>query len=140
MAKGVVLVVDDEAPIRDILSFYLKRAGYQVLTAGHGLEAIAEMDRLKPDLIISDLRMPEMSGDELCKRVKSDPATQDIYFIILSALDGTASRIGGLSLGADDMIPKPFHAQEVLAKVDSTFRQWRRSVLASSSARCIDDR
>ena len=122
MAKGVVLVVDDEAPIRDILSFYLKRAGYQVLTAGHGVEALGEMGRLKPDLIISDLRMPEMSGDELCKRVKSDPATQDIYFIILSALDGTASRIGSLTLGADDMISKPFHAQEVLAKVDSTFR------------------
>ncbi|HEY3399032.1 MAG TPA: fused response regulator/phosphatase [Geothrix sp.] len=122
MAKGVVLVVDDEAPIRDILSFYLKRAGYQVLTAGNGVEAISEMGRLKPDLIISDLRMPEMPGDELCKQIKSDPATQDIYFIILSALDGTASRIGGLSLGADDMIPKPFHAQEVLAKVDSTFR------------------
>ncbi len=122
MAKGTVLVVDDEAPIRDILSFYLKRAGYQVLTAGDGLEALEEMGRSRPDLIISDLRMPEMTGDELCKRVKSDPASRDIYFIILSTLDGTASRIGGLSLGADDMIPKPFHAQEVLAKVDSTFR------------------
>ena len=122
MAKGVVLVVDDEASIRDILSFYLKRAGYQVLTAGNGLEALDEMSRSRPDLIISDLRMPEMPGDELCKRVKSDSATRDVYFIILSALDGTASRIGGLALGADDMIPKPFHAQEVLAKVDSTFR------------------
>ena len=122
MAKGVVLVVDDEAPIRDILGFYLKRAGYQVLTADHGLSALAEMGRSRPDLIISDLRMPEMPGDEFCKRVKSDPATQDIYFIILSALDGTASRIGGLALGADDMISKPFHAQEVLAKVDSAFR------------------
>lgn len=122
MAKGVVLVVDDEAPIRDILTFYLKRADYQVLTAGNGGEALAEMDRLRPDLIISDLRMPGMAGDELCKRVKADAATQDIYFIILSALDGTASRIGGLALGADDMIPKPFHAQEVLAKVESTFR------------------
>jgi sigma-B regulation protein RsbU (phosphoserine phosphatase) len=122
MAKGVVLVVDDEASIRDILSFYLKRAGYQVLTAGNGQEALDEMGRSRPDLIISDLRMPEMSGDELCKRVKSDPATRDVYFIILSALDGTASRIGGLALGADDMIPKPFHAQEVLAKVESTFR------------------
>ncbi len=122
MAKGVVLVVDDEASIRDILSFYLKRAGYQVLTAGNGMEALDEMGRSRPDLIISDLRMPEMPGDELCKRVKSDPATQDVYFIILSAMDGTASRIGGLSLGADDMIPKPFHAQEVLAKVESTFR------------------
>lgn len=122
MAKGIVLVVDDEASIRDILSFYLKRSGYQVLTAGNGREALEEMGRSRPDLIISDLRMPEMSGDELCKRVKNDPATQDVYFIILSALDGTASRIGGLALGADDMIPKPFHAQEVLAKVESTFR------------------
>jgi len=122
MAKGLVLVVDDEAPIRDVLSFYLKRAGYQVLTAANGLEALGEMSRSRPDLIISDLRMPEMPGDEFCKRIKSDPGTQDIYFIILSALDGTASRIGGLSLGADDMISKPFHAQEVLAKVDSSFR------------------
>jgi sigma-B regulation protein RsbU (phosphoserine phosphatase) len=122
MAKGAVLVVDDEAPIRDILSFYLKRAGYQVLTAANGVEAVAEMSRSRPDLIISDLRMPEMPGDELCKLVKTNPATRDIYFIILSALDGTASRIGGLSLGADDMIPKPFHAQEVMAKVESTFR------------------
>ncbi len=122
MAKGTVLVVDDEVPIRDILSFYLKRSGYQVLTAGNGVEALVEIGRLRPDLIISDLRMPDMPGDELCKHIKSDPSTRDIYFIILSALDGTASRIGGLSLGADDMIPKPFHAQEVLAKVDSTFR------------------
>jgi sigma-B regulation protein RsbU (phosphoserine phosphatase) len=122
MSKGTVLVVDDEAPIRDILSFYLKRAGYQVLTAANGMEALEEMGRSMPDLIISDLRMPVMSGDDLCKRVKNDPQTRDIYFIILSALDGTASRIGGLSLGADDMIPKPFHAQEVLAKVDSSFR------------------
>ena len=78
MAKGTVLVVDDEAPIRDILSFYLKRAGYLVLTAGDGIEALEEMGRSRPDLIISDLRMPEMTGDELCKRVKSDPATRDI--------------------------------------------------------------
>ena len=122
MAKGVVLVVDDEAPIRDILGFYLKRAGYHVLMAGNGRQALEEIGKLKPDLIISDLKMPEMGGDELCKRVKADPALRDAYFIIVSALDGTASKIGGLNLGADDMISKPFHAQEVLAKIDSAFR------------------
>ncbi len=122
MAKGVVLVVDDEAPIRDILGFYLKRAGYQVLMASQGVEALSEIAKLTPDLIISELKMPEMSGDELCKRVKADPLTRDAYFIIVSALDGTASKIGGLNLGADDMISKPFHAQEVLAKVESAFR------------------
>ena len=122
MAKGVVLVVDDEAPIRDILGFYLKRAGYHVLMAGNGQQALDEIGKLRPDLIISDLKMPEMGGDELCKRVKGDAALRDAYFIIVSALDGTASKIGGLNLGADDMISKPFHAQEVLAKIDSAFR------------------
>lgn len=122
MQKGVVLVVDDEAPIRDILSFYLKRAGYTVLLADNGRTALAEMAKLQPDLILSDLRMPEMAGDELCQVVKGDPRTRDIFFVLVSALDGTASKIGGLNLGADDMISKPFHAQEVMAKVESAFR------------------
>ena len=122
MHKGVVLVVDDEAPIRDILSFYLKRAGYQVLMAEHGRQALEEMGRLMPDLILSDLRMPEMAGDELCQAVKGDPKTRDIFFVLVSAMDGLASKIGGLNLGADDMISKPFHAQEVMAKVESAFR------------------
>ncbi|MBI4912497.1 MAG: fused response regulator/phosphatase [Acidobacteria bacterium] len=122
MNKGVVLVVDDEPPIRDILSFYLKRAGYQVLLAEDGRKGLEAMAKLQPDLILSDLRMPEMAGDEFCKTVKGDPATRDIYFILVSALDGAVSRIGGLALGADDMIAKPFHAQEVMAKVESAFR------------------
>lgn len=122
MGKGVVLVVDDEVQIRDILSFYLKRAGYQVLLAENGRLALAEMERVRPDLILSDLRMPEISGDEFCRRVKGDPATREIYFMLVSAMDGSASKIGGLNLGADDIVSKPFHAQEVMAKVESAFR------------------
>ena len=80
------------------------------------------MAKLQPDLILSDLRMPEMAGDELCQAVKGDPRTRDTYFVLVSALDGTTSKIGGLNLGADDMIAKPFHAQEVMAKVESAFR------------------
>ena len=122
MHKGVVLVVDDEPPIRDILSYYLKRAGYRVLLAENGRMALEEMDKLQPDLILSDLRMPEMAGDALCQAVKGDPKTRDTYFMLVSAMDGLASKIGGLNLGADDMISKPFHAQEVMAKVESAFR------------------
>ena len=122
MTKGVVLVVDDEAQIRDILGFYLKRAGYQVLLSENGRQALEEMDKVKPDLILSDLRMPELAGDEFCRIVKGKPETRDIYFVLVSALDGSASKIGGLNLGADDMITKPFHAQEVMAKVESAFR------------------
>ncbi len=122
MSKGVVLVVDDESPIRDILSFYLKRADYQVLLAENGVRGLEEMGKLQPDLIISDLRMPEMAGDDFCRQVKSNTATKDIYFMLVSALDGSMSKIGGLNIGADDMISKPFHAQEVMAKVDSAFR------------------
>lgn len=122
MSKGVVLVVDDEPPIRDILSFYLKRADYQVLVAENGIRGLEEMNKLQPDLIISDLRMPEMAGDDFCRQVKSNASTKDIYFMLVSALDGSMSKIGGLNIGADDMISKPFHAQEVMAKVDSAFR------------------
>lgn len=122
MTKGVVLVVDDEAQIRDILSFYLKRAGFQVLIAENGVLALEAMDKVMPDLILSDLKMPEMTGDELCRIVKGKPETRDIHFVLVSALDGTVSKIGGLNLGADDMIAKPFHAQEVMAKVESAFR------------------
>jgi len=122
MSKGVVLVVDDEAQIRDILAFYLKRAGYQILLAENGRMALQEMAKLPPDLILSDMRMPEMAGDELCLEVKGKAETRDIYFILITALDGTTSKIGGLNLGADDMITKPFHAQEVMAKVESAFR------------------
>ena len=122
MTKGVVLVVDDEAQIRDILGFYLKRAGYQVLLAENGRQALEEMAKLQPDLILSDLRMPELAGDEFCRIVKSKPETRDIYFVLVSAMDGSSSKIGGLNLGADDMITKPFHAQEVMAKVESAFR------------------
>jgi phosphoserine phosphatase RsbU/P len=122
MGKGVVLVVDDEVQIRDILAFYLKRAGYQVLQAENGRKALEEIAKLQPDLILSDLRMPEMAGDEFCLQVKGRPETRDTYFILVSAMDGTASKIGGLNLGADDMISKPFHAQEVMAKVESAFR------------------
>jgi len=122
MHKGVVLVVDDEPPIRDILSFYLKRAGFQVLLAENGKLALEEMAKLQPDLILSDLRMPEMAGDVLCQMVKGNPKTRDTYFMLVSAMDGLSSKIGGLNLGADDMISKPFHAQEVVAKVESAFR------------------
>lgn len=122
MSKGVVLVVDDEAQIRDILGFYLKRAGFQVLTADNGNSALEAMSKIMPDLILSDLKMPGLAGDELCRIVKGNPATRDIHFVLVSALDGTASKIGGLNLGADDMIAKPFHAQEVMAKVESAFR------------------
>ncbi len=122
MSKGVVLVVDDEPPIRDILSFYLKRADYQVLVAENGIRGLEEMSKLQPDLIISDLRMPEMAGDDFCRQVKANASTKDIYFMLVSALDGSMSKIGGLNIGADDMISKPFHAQEVMAKVDSAFR------------------
>lgn len=122
MGKGVVLVVDDEVQIRDILAFYLKRAGYQVLQAENGRKALEEIAKLQPDLILSDLRMPEMAGDEFCLQVKGRPELRDTYFILVSAMDGTASKIGGLNLGADDMIAKPFHAQEVMAKVESAFR------------------
>ena len=92
MSKGVVLVVDDEAQIRDILGFYLKRAGYQLLVAENGVKALEIMAKVQPDLILSDLRMPEMAGDEFCRIIKGAPETRDIYFVLVSAMDGRGGR------------------------------------------------
>ena len=123
--KGVVLVADGEAVIRDMLLFYLKRSGYQVIQAEDGQDALIEMTRVRPDLILADLPLPEISGDQLCKMVKGSSETREIYFILMIPTDGGTSidvTIDALSVGADDTISKPLRSQEMLARVESAFR------------------
>jgi sigma-B regulation protein RsbU (phosphoserine phosphatase) len=123
--KGVVLVADDEAAVRDMLLFYLKRSGYQVIQAEDGQDALIEMTRVRPDLILADLSLPEIRGDQLCKMVKGNSETKEVYFILMVPTDGAAGvdvTIDALSVGADDTIAKPLRNQELLARVESAFR------------------
>jgi sigma-B regulation protein RsbU (phosphoserine phosphatase) len=123
--KGIVLVADFEAAIRDMLHFYLKRSGYQVIQAEDGQDALIEMTNVQPDLILADLALPGISGDRLCKMLKGNVETKDVYFILMTPVNDNIDSdvtIDALSIGADDTITKPLRSQELLARVDSAFR------------------
>lgn len=117
-----ILVADDEPTNRSLLQRRLERAGYSVVTAQDGRDAVDKTRATLPDLILLDVMMPVMDGLEACRIIKADEATHDIPVIFLSARDETDVKINGLSLGANDYISKPFKAEELLARVDVAMR------------------
>ncbi len=115
-----VLIADDEAQIRDILSIYFKKEGFEVIEAADGAEALMQTQSAKPDIIILDIMMPVLDGLEVCKQVRK---ISDIPIIMLTAKDEDDDRILGLEIGADDYITKPFNAREVVARVNAVLRR-----------------
>jgi two-component system cell cycle response regulator len=117
-----ILVADDEPINRKLIQRRLERAGYSVLVAENGREAVEAALAHLPDLIILDVMMPVMDGLEACRLIKDNEATRAIPVIFLSARDETDVKVSGLSLGADDYISKPFKAEELLARVEVAMR------------------
>ncbi len=115
-----VLVVDDEASIRDFIEMGLSREGFTVRTAPDGRAALPAVDQFQPDLVIVDVMMPRMDGLSLTRELAGDPRRG---LIILSARDETRDRIVGLELGADDYLVKPFEFAELLARIRSVLRR-----------------
>ncbi len=122
-----IMVVDDNPEILDYLEMIFSD-GYEVVKAENGMEALIYIKDNLPDLIISDVMMPEMDGVELCKAVKTDINTCHIPFILLSAKSAIEDRIVGLQIGADDYIPKPFHPNVLKAKVENLIKAQKRIV------------
>ena len=122
-ARGLVLVVDDERDLRTLLEFNLRQAGYQVVQAATGAEALARARSLRPQVIILDLNLPDVSGTDVCRLLKSDESTRGIPILMLTARGSEAVRIAGLELGADDYVGKPFSVREVLLRVDAVARR-----------------
>lgn len=120
--SSTILVADDEPINRSLIQRRLERAGYKVLTAENGREAVEKTLAAMPDLVILDVMMPVMDGLEACRHIKDDETTRDIPIIFLSARDETEVKVNGLSLGANDYISKPFKAEELLARVDVAMR------------------
>lgn len=116
-----ILVVDDEASIRELLSFNLKKNGYSVETAADGREALAKAAGM--DLVLLDIMLPEDDGLEVCHRLKADPQTSGIPIIMLTAKAEEIDRVLGLELGADDYVVKPFSMRELLARVKAVLRR-----------------
>jgi two-component system response regulator VicR len=115
-----ILIVDDEAPIIDVLSYNLQRANYQVVTATDGEQAVSWARQEQPDLIILDLMLPLLDGLEVCRILRRE---RDVPIIMLTARDAEIDRVVGLELGADDYVVKPFSVRELVARVKNVLRR-----------------
>jgi CheY-like chemotaxis protein len=115
MAK--ILIAEDERDIRDLIAFTLQFAGYTVITANNGEEAVELTQREIPDLVLTDVRMPKMTGYEACKLIKADPATRHIPVVFLSAKGQEAEVQTGLDAGGDEYLLKPFAPDQLTRKV-----------------------
>ncbi len=130
-----ILIVDDEAHNLDVLRRCLRDAGFKVLVVGSGKAALKRVDHIKPDLILLDVIMPEMDGFETCRCLKKQEATKDTPVIFISADNETAGKIKGFEAGAVDYISKPFHAAEVIARVNKhlTIRNLQKQLEAKNA-------
>lgn len=123
--QHTVLIVDDEADVVDLLRYKLHGAGFKVLIAENGLRALQTAREQRPDLIVLDLMLPEMSGEEVCRQLKKDPDTAAIPVLMLTAKGQPSERIAGLEIGADDYITKPFSPRELVLRAEAVLRRVR---------------
>jgi DNA-binding response OmpR family regulator len=115
-----VLVVDDEPKITEVLESYLRGAGYEPVTAANGAEALRVFEKERPVLVILDLMLPDLPGEEVCKRLR---AASRVPIIMLTAKIGDADAVRGLGLGADDYVTKPFSPRQLMARVEAVMRR-----------------
>lgn len=120
--RGRVLVVDDEPTIGDILSRYLRRAGYQTELAASGEDALRSATTARPDLVVLDLMLPDIDGLEVMRRLRQHDR-EHTAIILLTARGEASDRVIGLRLGADDYVVKPFSPAELVARVDAVLRR-----------------
>ncbi|MGC8633059.1 MAG: response regulator transcription factor [Candidatus Limnocylindrales bacterium] len=118
--RARILVVEDEARLRELLRLYLERAGYEVLEAGDGRAALDTFDADPPDLLIVDLMLPKLQGEALIRAIRED---SQVPILIASAKRTDVERIAGLRLGADDYLPKPFNVHELVERVNAILRR-----------------
>jgi len=137
---GTILIVDDDQKIRELLDAVLKPDGYYLEFAASGVEALAKIAAIMPDLILLDVMMPELDGFEVCRRLRADPRMVDILIIMVTGLDDRESRMMGLEAGADDFITKPFHSAELRARVRTMTRLNRQRHLRAMELQAERDR
>jgi two-component system phosphate regulon response regulator PhoB len=118
-----VLVVDDEAAIREMIQYALERAKMDVLTAADAQEALVRISEARPDIILMDWMMPGVSGVELTRRLRKDSYTEDIPIIMLTAKVTEDDKVTGLEAGTDDYVIKPFSPRELLARIRAVLRR-----------------
>ena len=128
MLKPTVLVAEDEGALITLLRYNLEREGYRVLEAVDGEEALLVASETTPDLVLLDWMLPQLSGIEVCRRLRSRQETRNVPIIMLTARGEETDRIRGLDTGADDYITKPFSMTELLARLRAVMRRIRPSL------------
>ncbi len=121
--SGTVLVVDDEKDILDVVEFNLTQSGFNVHVAPDGRTAVEFAREHKPDLILLDLMLPDLSGTEVLRLLRANPSTRDIPIVFLTARGEEIDRIVGFELGADDYVTKPFSVRELVLRVKAVLRR-----------------
>ncbi|MFC7528742.1 response regulator transcription factor [Actinoplanes sp. GCM10030250] len=120
-----VLVADDDADIRDLVAFKLEQAGLEVITVGDGQAAVETARTSLPDLAVLDVSMPGLSGIDVCRALRGDPATADMLIIMLTARVQEQDVEGGFSAGADDYVTKPFSPRELVSRIQALLTRAR---------------
>jgi len=127
--KERILFVDDEPDLRELVRINLDKAGYGVELAATGSEGLEKLRASKPDLVILDLMLPDVSGTEICRTIRAEPGLTDLPVIMLTALSEEVDRVVGFEVGADDYVTKPFSPRELVLRVKAVLR--RRSAVDS---------
>jgi two-component system alkaline phosphatase synthesis response regulator PhoP len=131
-----VLIVDDEEDIRELLSYNLKKEGYEVLTAENGEIGLQLMREHKPDLIILDVMMPGMDGIEVCEAIRNAPGFEQTLVCFLTARNEDYSQIAGLDAGADDYVAKPVRPKVLISRINALLR--RKGMIKQESSESKD--
>lgn len=129
--KIKILLVDDEPDIIEILSYNLKKEGYQVFSASNGEEALVQVEKVKPHLIILDVMMPVMDGIETCEIIRKDKRYQETVIMFLSARSEDYSHVAAFDVGADDYVNKPIKPKVLNSKVNALLRRFLNSEVSS---------
>jgi len=132
-----ILIVEDEPDVVDLVRYHLRRAGFDVLTALNGPAGLETATQSRPDAIVLDVMLPQMTGIEVCKALRKANETADIPILILTAKAEITDRIAGLELGVDDYITKPFSPRELVLRVQNLLRRLR--VVRNSSILTVDE-
>ena len=131
MIRPTVILVEDEPAQREMLAYNLEAEGFDVITADNGEDGLILVDENDPDLIVLDWMMPQLSGIEVCRRLKSNSKTRQIPVIMLSARAEEVDRVRGLETGADDYVVKPYSVIELMARVKAHLRRIRAAAVGN---------
>jgi PleD family two-component response regulator len=129
--QNTILVVEDDVDVADMLDAYFRVQGYDVVVANYGEDALNATQHQRPDLVILDIRLPDIDGYEVARRLRGDRRTEDIPIIFLTERRERADRLQGLELGGDDYITKPFDVQELRLRVRNALRRTTQSTLTN---------